>query len=159
MRSLYVRYVPWILTLTAVGNLVGHKLLPLSARPVRYHVTGDLTHLVHTEQSTVDVRYGFYLELGDLASGGVLTVPDDSWVDEDLSRGLSNVRLKVRSYDPAVTLIPVSLPQGAVETPEGNIEYWMVNGPETSSFWLGRNHEGWLVIPSTVLPIPRPDDG
>jgi hypothetical protein len=118
-----------VLGLVAALNFGIGLFVPASGRGIWAKADGSLTHLVHTDQDTVDRRYGFYMELGDAAAGSTLFVPTGSPVDADVAAGLSGVVVVEEQYD--ATRIP-------------SAGYW----------WLGRGSGGLLVIPESTAPRP-----
>jgi hypothetical protein len=140
--------------LVNLGILV--VIAPRNTRPVVPHAEGSLTHLVHVEQRTVDRRYGFYMELGDVAAGGVLVVPAENVVRADWARSFSEVTLLVQDYDPMAIpegARPSGEPIGLLETGDGDIPYWIIPGSGTR-WWMGATSEGIVLIPGSVAPPP-----
>jgi len=155
LRSLYVILLPLAFVVAALANLVLSSFLPLSALPLRPHADGSLTHLVHTEQPSVDRRFGFYLELDDATDGGELVVPVDSFVDPDLAEGFADFDVVERDYDPS--LLPDGLaggiPLGTVETEHGDLPYSIIPGDD-DVWWLAVTDEGIVVVPESFAPPP-----
>lgn len=128
--------------------------LPRASWPIRPHADGSLTHLVHTEQPSVDRRFAFYLELDDATDGGVLVVPVDSFVDPELVEGFAELEVVVRSYDPAIPSSIAEPPQlGVVETGNGDLPYSIVPGDD-DLWWLAITADGVIVIPESAAPVP-----
>lgn len=158
LRRLYVRWLPLALALVAIVNIGINEFLPASGQALRLHEDGSLTHLVHTEQLTVDRRFGFYLELGEVAAGGTLVVSPEAPVDARLVRGLADVMILEVDYDPhdlPPSVIPSGDPIGPFSTVDGDVPYWIIPGKQTEGvFWLGRTPEGIVVVPVSVAPLP-----
>lgn len=158
LRRFYRRWLPAALVVTALANLVANEFLPDSAQSFRLHQSGSLTHLVHTEQATVDRRYGIYMEMGDAMAGGVLFVPSASEVDPDLAKAFSDVRLKEREYDsrdvPA-DLLPEGEPLGVFQAGDDRLPYWILTDGGDTTWWLGRSPRGLVIIPESVAPVPK----
>lgn len=154
---MYRRWLPVALAVTALANVAASPFLPVSALPVRPHSSGSLTHLVHTEQRTVDLRYGIYMELGDVLAGETLYVPEDSPLSADLARGLANVILEELDYDPTdlTGAVPEGEPLGSFQAEDERIPYWILRNGGDTRWWLGRTVEGLVVVPETVAPLPE----
>lgn len=159
-RRLYRCWLPVALAVTAVANLVVDGFLPPTSRMLQAHDSGSLTHLVHTDQRTVDRRYGFYMELGDAMSGKTLVVPqnvDD--VDLVLARGLSDVEVERGSYDLSDVpnrIVPDHEPLGLHQADdEEPLAYWILRSDDAERWWLGRIEEGLVVIPESLESVPR----
>lgn len=162
IRRLYLSWLPLALGLVAAGNLILSAFLPRSAQPVRLHDDGSLTHLVHSEQRSVDRRYGIYLELGDAMAGQVLYVPEDSMLEADIAQGLSDVTIIERAYDPTnvpLDVVPEGEPLGLFQTNAGELPYWIVPDGGDARWWLARSSEGILIISESVAPVPGETDG
>jgi hypothetical protein len=153
----YSTWLPPTLILAAVLNIgltVGW--LPHEAWPIRLHENGSLTHLVHTDQPSVDLRYGFYLELADATEGGTLVVPTDSFVVPELAEGFADLAVVEADYDPATPLpdgFDKGEPRGEVAVGEGEIPYWIVGG-EGDVWWLVHSDGGVVVVPASVVAVP-----
>lgn len=158
MRRFYDRWLPAALAITALANLVANTFLPGSAQPFRPHNSGSLTHLVHTEQRTVDLRYGIYMELGDALSGGTLFVPEESPLSADLARGLANVTIEEMDYEPTdlSAVPPRGDPLGSLQDGEDRIDYWIISNGTDAAWWLGQNSEGIVIVSKSVAPVPEP---
>ncbi len=156
----------WFLTATVTTLTVASVLslgvtwrYPVSSPFVRSH-EGSLTHLAHTAQRSVNVRFAFYLELDDRTEGATLVVPGTSWVDAQLASGLAGMTVEERVYDPA--LIPDSVssqgePLGLHETPDGDLPYWILPGDPDETRWIARTVSGLVVVPESIAPIPVGD--
>jgi len=158
LRQFYRLWLPAALVLAILGNLVASGFLPASAQAFRRHDSGSLTHLVHTEQRSVNLRYGIYMELADALAGGVLFVPEGSALNADLARGLSNVTVKERDYDPgdlSADLVPADEPLGRFEADDEELPYWFLSGDNDLRWWLGHTPEGLVIIPESVAPVPE----
>jgi hypothetical protein len=144
------------LVATALVNLALTFFLPLSSQPLRLHAEGSLTHLVHTEQPSVNRRFAFYLELDDATDGGVLIVPLGSFVDPDLARGFAELEVEERDYDPTLALGSTAVPPslGEVETDDGDLAYTIIPGDD-DTWWLALTRDGIVVVPESVAPIPE----
>lgn len=156
LRSLYRRWLPLVLGLTVAANLVLERALPISARSIRFHDQGSLTHLVQTEQSTVARRFGLYLEMGDVAGGGTLILPPGSPLAADVAQGLSGVTVLVEDYDPQALpeeLYPQGPPLGPFATPEGDVSYWILPGADIR-WWVALIPEGIVLVPESLQPLP-----
>lgn len=156
LRQLYVRWLPLALGLTAAANLAVTPFVPGSAQPVRFHDESSLTHLAHTEQRTVDRRYGFYMKLGDVASGDILMIPRDSLLEVKSAKSLSRVVVTRTDYDPTTIKAradELGEPIGVVETDAGDLPYWIVPG-QGDRWWVGVNDDGILVIEESELREP-----
>ena len=157
LRRAYTRWLPLALGLTVAANLVVTSFLPRPARSIRRHADGSLTHLVHTDQSTVDRRYGLYLELGDAADGDVLLVPLDSLIVSDIAEGLAGVTVEERDYDAGTLPVeaePAGPPLGVFTTERGDLPYWILPDNEADRWWLAQTSEGIVVVPESVAPLP-----
>jgi len=155
LRFLYARWLPLALSLAALANLVLVFYLPPSALPLLLHNEGSLTHLVHTEQPSVNRRFGFYLELDDATDGGELVVPIDSFVNPDLAEGFADFEVVERDYDPSLLpdAIAVLAPLGTVETDDGDLPYSIIRGDD-DLWWLALTDDGVVVVPESVAPVP-----
>lgn len=154
LRRFYQRWLPLALALTAVASLFADELT--GSRAFNRHHSGSLTHLVHTEQPTVDRRYGIYMEMADALGGSTLVVPEDSALSGDLARGLANVELEERDYD-ATDVSGVVLegePLGSFQAGDERVPYWIVSDGEGTRWWLGQTSEGIVIVPDTVAPRP-----
>lgn len=156
LRPLYRRWLPAVLALAAVANLVVDQFLPSHAQTFRRHHNGTLTHLVHTEQNTLDLRYGIYMELADVLGGDTLVVPEGSPLSDDLARGLANITLEERAYDPTALsgVVPEGEPLGSFRADEETISYWVLSNGGGDRWWLGASPEGIVIVPDTVAPVP-----
>lgn len=150
--------MPVALGLVAILNLGIGLFVPAAGRGIWAKADSSLTHLVHTDQNTVDRRYGFYMELGDSAGGSILFVPPGSPVDPDVAAGLSGVEVVEDQYDAGEipsTAQPAGEPIGQFSTNEGDVPYWVLEGGESEAYWwLGRTAEGFVVIPESAAPRP-----
>lgn len=158
LRQLYARWLPLALGLTAAANLALTPFVPGPAQAIRFHDEASLTHLAHTEQPTVDRRYGFYMELGDVASRDVLMIPPHSLIEVSSVTSLSRLDVIVMDYDPTTISAEddqLGDPIGVVETELGDIPYWIVPG-EGGRWWYGTNDDGVLVVEESQLREPRP---
>ena len=159
LRLFYVRWLPLALGLTALANLVISFYLPAGARPVRLHEDGSLTQLAHTEQSSVDRRFAFYLELGDATDGGVLIVPVDSFVIPELAEGFADFEVIEREYDPTWPLpdeLTDGVPLGDVEIDdEGNLLPYSIVSGDDDTWWLSITEDGIVVVPESEAPVPE----
>lgn len=157
LRRLYVRSLPFILAAVVSVNLILTTALREGQLPIRLHNEGSLTHLVRVEQRATDWRYGFYLELGDVAAGQPLRVPEGSHpIVAWMTRGLSHVELQVSDYDPSA-LPPEAVPQGPpigeLETPDDVlIPYWIL--PGAGPRWMGYHQNGIVIVPDSVALTP-----
>ncbi len=157
MRQIYRRWLPAALAVTALANVAATPFLPSSAKPFRPHSSGSLTHLVHTEQRTVDLRYGIYMELGDVLAGETLYVPEESPLSADLAAGLANVTIEELDYDRAdlSDVPPRGQPRGSFQSGDERIDYWIVPNGTDAAWWLGQNSEGIVIVSESVAPVPR----
>jgi hypothetical protein len=157
LRRIYQRWLPAALAVTALANVVANESLPKESQTLRRHDSGALTHLVHTEQRTVDLRYGIYMELADALSGQTLYVPEESPLSADLARGLANVTLEARDYDPAnLSGVPArGEPLGSFQDGDDRIDYWILSDGRETRWWLGQNSEGIVIVPEIVAPLPE----
>jgi hypothetical protein len=155
LRFLYSRWLPLALAIATLANIVLTFFLPPSALPIRLHNDGSLTHLVHTEQPSVNRRFGFYLELDDATDGGVLVVPVDSFVDPDLAEGLAGFEVIECDFDPSpiAEKIAGQAPLGEVETENGNLPYFIIPG-QGDLWWVALTDGGVVVVPESVAPPP-----
>lgn len=155
LRLFYIRWLPIALGLTALSNLAAMFFLPQSAQPIRLHESGSLTHLVHTEQPSVDRRFAFYLELDDATDGGVLVVPVGSFVIPELAEGFADFEVVERQYDPTAASGAITEPPslGTVETDDGDLPYSIIPG-EANTWWLARTDDGIVIVPASVAPVP-----
>ncbi|MFP3881972.1 MAG: hypothetical protein ACLFWH_06595 [Actinomycetota bacterium] len=156
LRRIYRRWLPAVLVVTALANLVANGFLPRVSQTLRPHGSGSLTHLVHTEQRTVDLRYGIYMELADALSGQTLYVPEESPLSADLARGLANVTLETSDYDAAdlSAVPPRAEPLGSFQDGEERIDYWILPDGGEARWWLAQTSEGIVIVPDTAAPIP-----
>jgi len=154
-RRLYVRALPIVLAVVASVNLMISTWLETQGTPIRLHDDGSLTHLVHLEQRTTDRRYGFYLELGDVAAGEYLRGPEGSPIVAWMTRGLSSVEFQVTDYD-ASALPPEAVPRdepiGVMATPDGEFPYWIL--PGDGPRWMAYHKDGIVIVPDSVAPMP-----
>ena len=156
LTQFYSKWLPYIFGLTTAANLVLTAFLSPSGWPIRAHDDASLTHLVRTEQPSVDRRFGFYLELDDATQGGVLIVPPGSFVEPELASGFADLEVTEVDYDPRFDLsggVADPDPIGMVETEDGDKPYSIVEG-EDDVWWLAFYGEGVVVIPESVAPVP-----
>lgn len=156
LGSVYTRYLPAALGLTAVVNLALTPFLPGSAAPIRTHRDGSLTELVHTEQRAVDRRFGFYMELDDATDGGTLVVPMGSFVNPELAEGFAGLEVEEVDYDPraGAVSVPDSPESWLVETESGDLVFSIIPGYD-DLWWLAERPNGdVVVVPDSVLPAP-----
>lgn len=150
-------WLPFALVLTAVINLAPTPLMPRGAVPIVAHEDGSLTYLVHVEQTSVDRRFGFYLELDDATDGGLLIVPPDSFVVPELAEGFADFEVTERNYDVSASL-PTEVDDieavGLVETDEGDLTYSIVSGAG-DVWWLAHREGGVVVVSESVVPVPE----
>jgi hypothetical protein len=155
LRFLYSRWLPLALAIATLANIVLTFFLPGSALPIRLHDDGSLTHLVHTEQPSVNRRFSFYLELDDATDGGVLVVPFDSFVDPDLADGFA--AFEVIECDGDAGRIAGEItgqdPLGEVETETGNLPYFIIPG-QSDLWWVAITDGSVVVVPESVAPPP-----
>ena len=156
-RRLYVRSLPFVLAAGVSVNLILTTALREGHMPIRLHNEGSLTHLVRVEQRATDWRYGFYLELGDVAAGQLLRVPEGSHpIVAWMTRGLSQVELQVSDYDPSALppeAVPQGPPLGELETQsDALIPYWILagHGPR----WMGYHQDGIVIVPESIARLP-----
>lgn len=157
LRRVYRRWLPAALALAAAANLVANGFLPNASQTFRRHDSGSLTHLVHTEQRSVDLRYGIYMELADALSGQTLHVPEESPLNADLARGLANVTLETSDYDSAdLSGVPLrGEPLGSFQDGDERTDYWILSDGRETRWWLGQTSEGIVIVPETVAPVPE----
>ncbi|HEX2404847.1 MAG TPA: hypothetical protein VHM29_09100 [Acidimicrobiia bacterium] len=156
LGTVYSRYLPAALGLTAAVNLALTPFLPGSAAPIRAHRDGSLTELVHTEQRAVDRRFGFYMELDDATDGGTLIVPAGSFVNPELAEGFAGFEVEQVDYDPRVAAnsVPDSPESWLVETESGDLVVSIVPGND-DLWWLAERPNGdVVVVPNSVVPAP-----
>lgn len=156
LRRIYRRWLPAALAVTALANLVANEYLPNASQMLRRHDSGSLTHLVHTEQRSVDLRFGIYMELADALSGQTLHMPEDSPLSPDLARGLANVTIETSGYDPAdLSGVPArGEPIGSFQDGDEQFDYWILSDGTATRWWLGQDSDGIVIVPETVAPIP-----
>jgi hypothetical protein len=131
LRRLYVCSLPFVLAAVVSANLVLTTSLRDGHMSIRLHDEGSLTHLARAEQRGTDRRYGFYLELGDATIGQPLRAPESAPFVAWMIQGLSEVELQVSEYDPSALppeAVPSNEPLGVLETPDGNVPYWILPG-------------------------------
>lgn len=156
LGTVYTRYLPAALGLTAAINLAVTPLLPGSGAPIRLHRDGSLTELVHTEQLSVDRRFGFYLELDDVTDGGTLVVPMGSFVNPELAEGFAGFDVVEVDYDPRAggDNIPDSPESWVVETESDDVSVSIVAGDD-DLWWIAERPDGeFVVVPNSVAPAP-----
>lgn len=157
LRRIYRRWLPAALAVTALGNLVANEFLPPVSKALQVHDNGALTHLVHAEQRSVDLRYGLYMELADALSGQTLYVPEESPLSADLAHGLANVTLVTRRYDPAdLSGVPArGEPLGSFQDGDERIDYWILPDGQDTRWWLGQTSQGIVIVPEAIAPVPE----
>lgn len=159
LRRIYRRWLPLVLVLAALANSVANEQLTATSQTYRRHASGSLTHLVHTEQRSVDLRYGIYMELGDALVGGTLVLPEESALDPHLARGLSGVEVIRLGYDPSHVpdqVMPEGQALGSLRAEGENLPYWVLPGEGVDRWWLGQTPDGIVIVPETVSPVPEP---
>lgn len=158
LRRLYRRWLHIaFIGLVAANLIVDGLLMPPSARSIRLHDSGSLTHLVHTEQSFLDRHYGIYLELGDAMAGGTLVVPGKGLIDPHSARGLADVTVVERDYDPmeiVSDVVPDGPPLGVVEVGDAVVSYWILPAEGDPRWWIARNPEGLVLVPESRAQLP-----
>jgi hypothetical protein len=150
--------LPLALGTTALANIALTFFLPGTAFPIRFHNDGSLTHLVRTEQISVDRRFGLYFELGDATEGGILVIPaEPPLVDAELVEGFAGLEVSVCEFDPA-HLPPRTAdgaPTGVFETEDrDDLLYWIVSG-DSDLWWLTSTAEGLVLVPDSVVALPE----
>jgi hypothetical protein len=157
LRRIYRRWLPAALAVIALANLVANESLPKESQTFRRHDSGTLTHLVHTEQRTVDLRFGIYMELADALSGQTLYVPEESPLSADLALGLADVTLKTSDYDPAdLSGVPArGEPLGSFQDGDERPDYWILSDGIEAGWWLGQDTDGIVIVSETIAPIPE----
>jgi hypothetical protein len=156
LGTVYTRYLPAALGLTAAINLAVTPFLPGSGAPIRFHRDGSLTELVHTEQLSVDRRFGFYLELDDVTDGGILIVPMGSFVNPELAEGFAGFDVVEVDYDPRAggDNIPDGPESWVVETESGDVSVSIVAGDD-DLWWIAERPDGeFVVVPNSVEAAP-----
>lgn len=155
LRFLYSRWLTLAIAIATLANVVLTFFLPRASLPIRLHNDGSLTHLVHTEQPSVNRRFGFYLELDDATDGGVLVVPIDSFVDPSLAEGFAAFEVIECDFDPGAIAEDVAgqAPLGEVETENGNLPYFIIPG-QGDLWWVALTNRGVVVVPESVAPPP-----
>ncbi|MDP2623960.1 MAG: hypothetical protein Q8Q29_09195 [Actinomycetota bacterium] len=145
-----------MLLVGTAANLASMWFVPLGSRPVWEHAAGDLAHLIHRDDDYTEDQYGFYVDLGDVARGGTLVVPLDSWVDPYTARGLAGVTVEFHDFSPdgEALLAGLGTRTGRVLTGETPQSYWIVSGPSTQVFWLASVGGGYAVVPTSVAAVP-----
>ncbi len=155
LRSLYVRWLPLALGATAVVNIALSAFLGPSALPIRPHDDGSLTELVHTEQPSLDRRFGFYLELDDATDPGTLFVSEENTVIAELADGFAELEVVVADFDPTLPPgIEPPEPLGVLETDDGDIPYSIIRG-DGNVWWIADAGNAIVVVPATVVPVPE----
>jgi hypothetical protein len=161
LRLFYARWLTLALGLTALANLVISFFVPLGAQSIRFHEDGSLTALAHVEQDSVDYRYAFYLELDDATDGGVLFVPNGSFVIPELAEGFADFEVIERDYDPTGPLpdgIVIGPKLGLVETDdEGGLLAYSIVGGGDDTWWVAETVDGIVVVPESAAPVPAFD--
>ena len=160
LRHRFVPIAVIALLAGAVANFATTVFVPVGARPAWRHGGGDLAFLVHRDDSSTEDQYGFYVDLGAVASGGTLVVPAGSWVDPHAARGLAGVAVEIRDYPPAADALlgAVGERTGRVLVAGLLVPYWIVPGPPTDVFWLASFRDGFAAVPSSMTPVPGGDD-
>jgi hypothetical protein len=158
LGRVYTRFLPAAFVATAVVNFALTPFLPGSGAPIRTHRDGSLTELAHTEQRAVDRRFGFYLELDDATDGGVLVVPEGSFVNAELADGFAGFEVVEVAYDPRTggSDIPESPESWLLETESGDVTISIAAGAD-DLWWLAERPGGeFVVVPNSVAPAPVP---
>lgn len=156
-RQFYCRWLPIVLVATSLANLVLNEFLPVTSKSYRFHESGSLTHLVHTEQSFLDLHYGIYPEMGGVMGEATLVVPGGPEIDGHSARGLAGVMVVEREYDASDVperAMPAGPPIGPIQVGDDLLEYWILPGEGDQRWWLGRIPEGMVLIPESVAPVP-----
>lgn len=157
LRSTFVWWLPVILGLTGVANLVINEFVPRSGQALRTHSSSSLTDLVQAEGDSLGRTYAFYFALGDAAVGDHLVLPADSVVDTELASDLSGVTVIERSYDPAgVSLDELTLgePGGELSSQGITQPYWIITDTTASVWWLAQTSEGIVIVPASMVAVP-----
>lgn len=157
LRRLYRRWLPVALGTAALVNLAVNVFVPAASQPVRFHDSGSLTDLVHTDSSSVDLRYGIYMEVADTMGGGTLVVPEESPLNVDLLQGLSGVVVEERDYDPSdlpSDLVSRGFPLGSFQFGDETLDYWIFPGGGVGQWWLAQDADGLVIVSESVAPLP-----
>lgn len=159
LRELYRRWLPLALIVAAAANLVVNERMSTLSQPLLLRDSSSLTHLVHSEQSFLDGRYGMYMELADVMAGATLYVPVDSPVSPHLARGLSDVSVVERDYDAEVLhgdlVSEAQPPIGEFRAGERDLPFWILSDDDDSRWWLAHTSEGLVIAPASVSPVPE----
>ena len=86
----------------SLGNLFVEVTDDPARSAIRSHESGDLSHLVDTEQRAVRMQYNFEASLRDIVGSGTLVVPDAALVDVYEIENLARMRVEVADYDPVI---------------------------------------------------------
>jgi hypothetical protein len=157
MRRFYSWFLPTVLISVTVANVaVTTTIQSVANQPIRTHSDPSLTYLSHVEQGTVDRRYSFFMELGDVAAGDTLMVHENSGIELHSAESLSRVIVRQADYDPAAVFAAagdLGEPLGVLEVGDTDLPYWIIPG-EGHRWWLGRTERGIVVLQIEDLPNP-----
>lgn len=157
-RPRFARILPLVLAATVAANLAATPFIPAQSQPVLTHPAGDLVTIVRTDQWSVDIRYRFYLDLYEIAAGGVLVIPPGTFIEPLTARGLSDVTVEIVEYDPVVGPEISGLDRmliGRVVVGDRGVPYWLVGGAPATTFWYAETGRDVLIVPESVAPAPR----
>lgn len=163
LRRRYPRLLVAICVVAIVVNLGTLFFVRVRARPVWKHGGGDLAHLIVTDDQTTAWRFGIYAELGRVGRGGVLVVPEGSWVEPYVAERIAGMTVEERPGLAGATVdVPPSLRFFGLlqyDSEEELALYWILAGPSSDVFWLAEVDGGFVVVPATLQPVPEADEG
>lgn len=156
LRRIYSWFLPTVLISVSVANLAVTPFISSESQPIRTHSDPSLTYLARVEQSTVNRRYSFYMELGDMAAGDILMLHDDSGIEVRSAESLAGMVVEQMNYDPAEVAVAageLGEPLGVLSVGDTDLPFWIIPG-EGERWWLGKTTEGIVVLQREDLPAP-----
>jgi hypothetical protein len=153
MRRFYSWFLPTVLISITVANLAVTPFISYESQPIRRHSDPSLTYLAEVEQPTVNRRYLFYMELGDMAGGDILMLHDDSGIEVKSAESLAGMVVEHMDYDPAAVFAAagdLGEPLGVLTVGDTDLPFWIIPG-EGDRWWLGKTDEGIVVLQTEEL--------
>jgi hypothetical protein len=145
-----------ILVITTLANVAIGQIVPRQARPVIVRDGGSLFELVASGQRSVGQRYGMYIWLGEQEGHRLYSFRGSGLVAR-LLEAFGRMELQVVDYSPEGHNLPgLGEPTGELQLDTGVvIPYWSLPGNPGDDYWIAVHEEGYVLVPDSVLPVPR----